>query len=338
MPSHPEPLVADRDRLGDQPPRARPPRTVVMVERTPLRRALPVLVVLTVLGLVAAGVFLARRPAPVPTLAVPDVRGQDVSAAHDLLVAQGFTTALAPAVEDDEAAAFSVLRTDPAPGAEVDADTPVLLTFSAGPPDVAVPDVAALPAARAEELLRAAGLGLGPRTELPDPSVSAGAVIRADPAAGVALPRGVPVALVVSTGPPDVVVPDVLGLPADQADEALRAAGLAAGPRLLQLDPSAPAGTVLRTDPAPGVPLRPGVPVGLLVSAGPPPLVIPRVIGQPESSAVDQLRQSGLQVEIVRHASPTVPAEHVLGQVPEPGVEVTTGTTVTLVMSTGSPS
>jgi serine/threonine-protein kinase len=337
MGSHPEPLVADREQPAGATgaPRARAPRTVVMVPRTPLRRALPVLVVLIALALIAAALVVVWRPDPVPVLVVPDVRGQDVSAAHDLLVAQGFTTALAPATPDADAPALAVLRTDPGPGAEVDADTPVLLTFSSGPPPVGVPDVAALPLAEAEERLRAAGLGLGPRSEQADPSVPAGAVIRADPAPGVALPRGVPVSLVVSTGPPDIVVPDLLGLPAAEAEQRLLAAGLGAGPRTEQLDPAAPAGTVLRADPAPGVPVQPGAPVALVVSAGPPPLVLPRVIGDTESAAVDLLRRAGLEVEIVRYASSTVPAQLVAGQVPEPGEEVPSGATITLVVSSG---
>lgn len=60
----------------------------------------------------------------------------------------------------------------------------------------------------------------------PHPRVPAGMVIWQDPPAGVALPRGDSVRLVVSSGAPSVPVPDVRGYDMDMAQRLIAAAGL----------------------------------------------------------------------------------------------------------------
>ena len=52
-----------------------------------------------------------------------------------------------------------------------------------------------------------------------------GSVISSNPKAGTAVPKGTPIALVVSKGPPLVLVPDVYRVPEAEARAALRKAG-----------------------------------------------------------------------------------------------------------------
>ncbi len=90
-----------------------------------------------------------------------------------------------------------------------------------------------------------------------------GTVIEQSPASGQQVPEGEPVAIVVSLGP----VPDVTGLPADVAEEALREGGLV---MQRQEAPSRTVrqGLVTAQEPAPGGGAAPGSPSTLTISLG----------------------------------------------------------------------
>ncbi len=113
-----------------------------------------------------------------------------------------------------------------------------------------VPDVVGQPVADAQGTLEAAGL-MSTATQQSDPDVEEGLIISMNPAAGIAVAPGTSVALVVSTGPEDVEVPELLGLTADEAIELGDAIGL---PVTVVQDPDDPDpdGIVVEQDPLPG--------------------------------------------------------------------------------------
>ncbi len=86
----------------------------------------------------------------------------------------------------------------------------------------------------------------------PHPTAPLGTVIWQDPPPGVAVPRGTVVSLVLSSGAPTVIVPDIRGYDADLATRILAAAGL----RVDGLDSvdtkEVPVGMAGGTDPAAG--------------------------------------------------------------------------------------
>ena len=116
------------------------------------------------------------------------------------------------------------IRTVPGEGKEVTKGTRVRLLVSSGPEQVAVPDVTGLSRDSAESRLRDDGFGVSVLEEESDEPE--GDVISQNPAGGTELPRGDTVTITVSTGQPQVDVPDVIGLSERSASSRLRAAGL----------------------------------------------------------------------------------------------------------------
>lgn len=89
-----------------------------------------------------------------------------------------------------------------------------------------VVDVTGMSQAEAGQNLRQSGLTDSVAGHEPHPDAREGNVIWQDPPAGVAVPRGSVVTLVLSSGAPTVLVPDVEGYDADIATRILAAAGL----------------------------------------------------------------------------------------------------------------
>ena len=120
-----------------------------------------------------------------------------------------------------------------------------------------------------------------------------GIVLEQAPKAGTTVPQGTKVTLVVSNGPPGVAMPDLVGLAAADAVNALQARKLTA---TLQQKPSQEApGTVLAQSPKPGARAKPGTKVILQVAKGNAAVSVPNVVGQSQQQAVSTLQQAGLK-------------------------------------------
>ncbi len=134
------------------------------------------------------------------------------------------------------------------------------------PKEVPVPRVVGLPVQKAVEVLAAARFLT---SQVLDRSSlqPTGTVVSQRPSAGSLLLEGSTVVLVVSTGENRAAVPDVRGLPLEEALAKLSAAGLR-GASTYVTDP-APAGVVLSQDPLPGKIVARGSLVTLTVSSGP---------------------------------------------------------------------
>lgn len=179
---------------------------------------------------------------------------------------------------------------------------------SSADPPVVVPTVAAgMTAAAAEELLRAADLSVRRRDEA-SKTAPVGTVLSVDPAAGTEVERGSEVELVVSDGPPPVLVTAaaILGKPAAPVLAALEQQGLA--PRLAYDGSGTPVGTVSAVEPtgelAPGtvvllhvVPTPAAVPPApIAASAAPAPVptaVAPSAPAVPAPAPEDRGQKKG---------------------------------------------
>src|SRR5262249_4350117 len=102
-------------------------------------------------------------------------------------------------------------------------------TTTPPPPPVTVPNVVGLTQAAASTALVNAGLVVGTVTQQSSTTVPAGSVISQLPAAGAQADSGSAVDLVVSSGPPQVAVPNVVGLTQTAATTAITNAGLVVG-------------------------------------------------------------------------------------------------------------
>jgi beta-lactam-binding protein with PASTA domain len=159
-----------------------------------------------------------------------------------------------------------------------------------------------------------------------------GIVLDQAPKAGTAVPQGTKVTLVVSNGQPGVAMPDVVGLAAADAVNALQARKLTA---TLQQKPSQQApGTVLAQSPKPGARAKPGTNVILQVAKGKAAVSVPNVVGQPQSQAVSALQQAGLKATTAQVPSSQAKGT-VVAQSPVAGQTVSQGSSVRLNISKG---
>jgi serine/threonine-protein kinase len=93
---------------------------------------------------------------------------------------------------------------------------------------------------------------------------------------------------------------------------------------------SAVAGIAIAQAPAPGARVSEGSTVHVTLSAGPPPVNVPGVVGQPASSAGSSLAKAGLRYSTTSVPAPGSKPGIVTRQSPQPGTSVPHGSTVGL--------
>ena len=201
---------------------------------------------------------------------VPNVVGQTESAAAVSIVQAGLVVGTVTRQHSKTVSTGTVLSQTPAAGVMVAPGSAVNLVVSLGPAPtdtVTVPDVTGAERGAAESALVAAGLVLGTVTETYSDTVPAGRVISQSPVAGLEVPNGTTVTLVISLGPKSTV-PDVTGMSQEEAQDAVSAAGLVIVIAEEESD-TVPAGTVIRQEPPAGSAVAPGSAVTVYVSSGP---------------------------------------------------------------------
>lgn len=228
-----------------------------------LRKLLPVTVqgrdrlrAILLLAAAALGGYLVTYvayPAPLITRdhAVGRVLGLPLDQARKELEAEGLRAKVEGEEGDPVIPAGHVTWQDPPPGTVLPNGTLVRLTVSTGPAPVSVPDVAGLEVDQARLIVAAAGLRIGDIDTVANAAES-GVVVATRPPTGATRPTGSNVGLVVSKGPADTRVPDLVGLEQEEARRRLESAGLRVG-KISKRPGRGRAGIVLQQRPAPGV-------------------------------------------------------------------------------------
>jgi serine/threonine-protein kinase len=160
-----------------------------------------------------------------------------------------------------------------------------------------------------------------------------GIVFAQEPGAGRELEEGRVVTIHVSTGAAGVDVPNVVGLPFEQAQDRLAEAGLRA--RRFGVFSEEPRGTVVAQNPAAGDSAMEGSSVRVNVSEGTGRVEVPDVVGRSRNDAAARLRQAGLEVRAVTVPS-AEPEGTVVAQSPTAGSEVAEGSRVRINVSDGT--
>ena len=200
---------------------------------------------------------------------------------------------------------------------------------------IAVPNVVGLTEAQATAQLEGLGFEVE-REEGPSTEHDEGRVAEQSPREGTELARGETVTITISTGPPEVEVPRVIGMTFEEAVSTLENLGLRA--RRTNVFSERPAGEVVRQDPPAGELVIEGSIVRLRVSQGQETAIVPDVLHQSEESAVAELAAAGFEASVTREPSDTVAEGLVSSQAPEPGEEAPVGSTVEIVVSDGPSS
>ena len=203
---------------------------------------------------------------------------------------------------------------------------------------VLAPDLRNLTQAQATTALTDLGLTLGTVTQRNHATVDAGLVMGQTPPAGTEVSPGSAVNIVVSLGPVQVTVPDVVGKTQAEASTMLTAAGLTVGTVTQASSSTVGAGSVISQSPNGGASADEGSSVNLTISSGPAKVTVPNVVGQTQSAATTALTGVGLTVgTVTQQASSSVAAGSVISQTPASGSSVDAGSAVSLVVSSGKP-
>jgi serine/threonine-protein kinase len=255
--AHDTEIVQRRQPLAEAPP---PPviipppkqRRALSPRARRRRRRLIATVAVLLLGLVSlfAGIGGVRLWREYNTH-VPKVAGQTVTVATARLKAAGYAVDSHITRQfSDEAKSGTVISTDPRAGQRLSQGESVALVVSLGPELVSVPDVRTMTVSAAESELHNRGLTYDPTPRTQHSiHVKQSHVITTDPKPGAQIEPNKPIVIIVSSGPPQVNVPDVAqGASFDDAKSALNHAHFRIH-RTREYSDTVPAGGVIRIEP-----------------------------------------------------------------------------------------
>jgi eukaryotic-like serine/threonine-protein kinase len=290
--------------------------------------------VLAVAAIIAAVVLLGGGSSPSPTkVTVPGVVGTQRSAAEARLQQAGLRSQVVR--RSSSKPVNQVLAQDPKAGTEAADNSVVTLTISRGPAQVTVPSgLAGASETAATAKLEAAGFKVK-TTDASSSSVANGDVISVAPDEGTRLDKGSTVTLTVSSGSPQVSVPDVSGDDADQATSQLQGAGFKV--TRTEQESTRTAGTVLSQSPAGGSQVAKGSTVTLTVAKAQPQVTVTDVTGETTAVGTQRLRGEGFQVSQRTRQVDSAEGNGVILEQDPGGGKAAKGSTVTITVGKFNP-
>ena len=230
-------------------------------------------------------------------------------------------------VSSSDVAEGVVVSQEPAPGTRVDEGEIVSIEVSSGKPKVTVPTVVGQDRDSAIRELNRAGLDVQV-VEVNSPE-DEGTVTAQSLEGGTTVVEGTSVRINVSKGPRPVEVPNVIGLPYEQAAAELRRDGF--GVSRVDGPSDIAAGSVFDQDPSAGTESSRGTTVTLRVSQGPATVAVPDVMFQDVAIARATLENAGFRVrEQLEDTSDPGSEGLVVGMDPVGGAQAKPGSVVTL--------
>jgi serine/threonine-protein kinase len=167
-------------------------------------------------------------------------------------------------------------------------------------------------------------------------SVAAGKVIKTSPDVGTEQAKGTTIYLTISKGKEkkNTTVPSVVNTTRENAEVALKNAGLSAGNIKEEFSDSVTAGNVISQSIAKDTTVEEGVTVDLVISKGPEKLTMPNLLMNPKDRAIEKLHALGLSVEVYEEYSDEVEGR-VFKTKPEYDEKVEPGSIVQIYLSKG---
>jgi serine/threonine-protein kinase len=188
---------------------------------------IPALIVLLILAVLGGGLYLLASSllsTNTDSVTVPDVRGFTEDAATRTLRDAGFEVTPEFQVTTDGAKIGEVIEQSPEPGSLLDKGKTVTITVGKRPAQVEVPKLTGLTQDEAVAALESAHLTLGTSSTQPSEEPD-GTVVSQDPLPGERVDKNSSVDIVLSQGPSEVTVPDVVCESLGKAESELRKAG-----------------------------------------------------------------------------------------------------------------
>src|SRR6476619_6331272 len=252
----------------------------------------------TVLAVLVLGLLfydsIQRQLQGEATVAVPYVVGLQQANAVNKIEEKGLTPQVRPVSNSDveEGVVFSQTPTE---GTRVDKETVVTIDVSSGKPEVTIPSVVGQTDDDAVAELTRAGLNAQVVEVNSDRDV--GTVTAQNPGAGTVVVEGTQVRINVSRGPKPVNVPNVVGLPYDQAASELQRNGFSVS--RIDEESDQAAGIVTRQTPSGGSEGSKGSTVTVTVSTGHSTSAVPDVTTQDFAIAQTTLEAAGFRTRVV---------------------------------------
>jgi serine/threonine-protein kinase len=158
---------------------------------------------------------------------VPPIQGLSVENATQLLAPLGLQLVILEVRNDPLVPLNQIITQEPLANEQVRSGSAVSVVVSGGTGGSNIPNIEGQVSSAAEQLLKSSPYNFVVTiTAEPSATVEKGRAIRTDPVIGTPLPAGSAIVLIVSSGSPTVVVPDVVGKTEGEAQSTLNAAGL----------------------------------------------------------------------------------------------------------------
>jgi serine/threonine-protein kinase len=323
-----------RPGSGPRPPVYAPPPPVYYEEPPPHRRTIwPWLLALGLLAAAAvAGWYVYKQVQgqlnSSKPVAVPYVVGIREPLAYAHVQEAGLTPVISRHFTTQQPETY-VYDQDPKAGNRIDRGNQVTIFVSEGPPKTTVPNEKGKNSLDAVQDLNSANLKA--RVVSVPSDQPADIVVAQDPPPGTRVRQGSSVRINVSKGPQPVTVPDVTGMPYDQAAAQLGALGFQVVRADVESDQ--PADQVLAETPPQGSQATKGSTITLSVSKGPTNTPVPDVTSQDPATATATLQASNFKVQQTQQNVNDPNLDNtVVSQAPIGGSQAKSGSTVTIVV------
>ncbi|OFW51412.1 MAG: hypothetical protein A2146_02655, partial [Actinobacteria bacterium RBG_16_67_10] len=228
------------------------------------------------------------------TVAVPYVVGLQQAQAVNLITEKDLVPRVRR-VSNSDVEEGVVFAQNPTEGTRVDKETVILIDISSGKPEVTIPSVVGQSVEDAVAELTQAGLNA--QVVEVNSDEDEGTVTAQSPSSGTVVVEGTQVRINVSRGPKPLTVPNVIGLPYDQAAAELQRVGF--GVARVDVNSDLAAGIVTDQDPNGGSESSKGSTVTLSVSRGPVTSAVPDVTTQDATIAQATLEAAGFRTRVV---------------------------------------
>ena len=271
---------------------------------------------------------------------VPNVVGMTEEQAKKALNEKGLGFKVVERKESKKYEEGTVCEQKTEAGKKVAKNTTIQVVVSSGliGDEITVPDVSGMREDEAQSALEKEGFKkISSEFEYSD-SVAEGDVIGTTPAANSKATKDTEIVMKVSKGAEKKTVPNVVGQQDEDAQNAIKSAGLNVGTVTYDYNDSVPKGQVVSQSVDGGKKVAAGTSVGLVVSNGPKPderVDVQNFVGRSESDLTSWASGNGLYTSRTgSQTSDTIPKGAIISQSPSSG-KVDKGGTITYVISDG---
>ena len=199
---------------------------------------------------------------------------------------------------------------------------------------VAIPNVVGTNIEKAKEEVKKLKLYVAISEIIYDEKLPEGQITKQSPEGNSSGHQGDTIKVTVNKGAKKVYMLDVTYRTEAEAIEMLKSHGIIVN-IVREENREVAAGTVFKQSVAAGTEIKAGTTVTLTVSKG-FEVTVPNVVGQAKGEAQKNLMSAGLASTVTYQSSTSVPKDHVISQSIKAGEKVNQGTTVNLVVSTGT--